>query len=578
MKQWAAYFHVFRSWLDRTLRREQVKYHQSIGAILVQRGIITEPQLEKALAVQREKFDRTGKAVRLGQIIVELGYASESALVEAINLDYQLQVTSLTDDIRGQVADRRRMIVEAMPAARIPIWLQLFGATLLIILISIGSLSFFTIREQRQRLYQQTVKIGKVSLNYFSSNARIPMLEDDILALNTLINEATRVQGLLYAIIVDTQQVIKAHTDVDRIDTPFKGFSNLGDETREGLVRYFDYLSENGRHILNLTRTVVFKEKVLGEVHVGISIDFIETLVRKERGYILLISMFVIILGSVIAVWLGFRFSEPISQLVLATRAIGEGNYQHKIVLDRNDELGNLATAFNQMGEELLRNTMMQQSFGKYIGREVLDMIMAHPESGWLKGHKNEATVVFIDIRGFTAFAEVNPPEQIVEALNTYFEIATRVINQYGGYVDKFIGDAILGVFGVPVFHPDHAERAVRAVLEMHREFRSMPHETHPLLQSVGISINTGLVIAGNIGSQDRLEYTVIGDSVNVASRLNSLAGAGETVISQSVLDQVPDLLTVEKLVTQMIRGRSESVTVFKVTGWRKTDVLAAAH
>ena len=578
MKQWATHVHVLRSQIERALGREQTKYNQSIGAILVQRGIITEPQLEEALRVQREKFDRTGKAIRLGQIIVELGYASEKALVEAINLDYQLQITSLTDDIRGQVADRRRMIIEALPAARRPIWLQLFAATLLIILISIGSLSFFTIREQRQRLYQQTVKIGKVSLNYFSSNARVPLLEDDILALNTLINEATRIEGLLYAIIVDSHKVIKAHTNLDLIDTPFEGFPNIQDETHEGLVSYFHYLTSRGGHILNLTRTVVFKEKVLGEVHVGISIDFIETLVRKERGFILLISLFVILLGSAIAVWLGFRFSEPISQLVLATRAIGEGNYRHKIVLDRNDELGNLATAFNQMGEELLRNTMMQQSFGKYVGREVLDMIMAHPESGWLKGHKNEATVVFIDIRGFTAFSEVNPPEEIVEALNTYFEIATRVINQYGGYVDKFIGDAILGVFGVPVFHPDHAERAVRAAMEMHREFRSLPPDTHPLLQSVGISINSGLVIAGNIGSQDRLEYTVIGDSVNVASRLNGLAGAGETVISQSVLDHVPELLHVEKLVTQVIKGRSESVTVFKVTGWRETDVLAAAH
>ena len=217
---------------------------------------------------------------------------------------------------------------------------------------------------------------------------------------------------------------------------------------------------------------------------------------------------------------LGFHFSRPISNLVLATGEIGSGNYQHKIILARNDELGNLATAFNRMGEELWKNSLMQKSFGKYIGSEVLEMIMANPENDWLKGHRNEATIVFIDIRGFSSYSELKEPEEIVEKLNEYFEIATQAIQDHGGYVDKFIGDAVLGVFGVPVYHKDHAERGVRCCKRYAKRVSEKARNGNGLLQSVGIGINSGVVVSGNIGSQDKMEYTVIGDSVNLAAHL----------------------------------------------------------
>jgi adenylate cyclase len=254
----------------------------------------------------------------------------------------------------------------------------------------------------------------------------------------------------------------------------------------------------------------------------------------------------------------------------LATQEIGVGNYRHKIVLARNDELGNLATAFNRMGSELWKNSLMQKSFGKYVGSEVLDMIMADPESAWLKGRKNEATIVFTDIRGFTSYSEANEPEIIVERLNEYFEIATRSIQDHGGYVDKFIGDAVLGVFGVPIYHQDHVERAVKASIDMQEKFQQEKENGKDILQSVGIGINTGIVVSGNIGSANKMEYTVIGDSVNVASRLNGLAKSGEIIISKSVYDHLSDLIDVEVLSLQYIKGKSEPVETFKVLGTKE--------
>jgi len=554
-----------QSRVNRFLRKSTDDYSKTIGTILTKRGIITEEQLQNALKVQKDKLYTMGKAVRLGQIIVELGYALEEDLVKAVNDEYQISVNTLTDDIGGLVKKKRESFVEALPPTRIPIWLQLFAATMVIIIITILVMSIFILSQQRERLYNQTLKIGKVSLNYFSENAAIPLLEDNILRLNILIKDATHVEGLLYAIIVDRNQTIKAHTDLNKIGKTFNKFANITDVRKEGDVTYFNYFSETEEHVLNLTRLILFNKKELGEVHIGISIDFIEKLIHKAQLTIIEITFFIIIFGSGVAVFLGFHFSRPISNLVQATKEIGLGNYQHKIILARNDELGKLSTAFNRMGEELWKNSLMQKSFGKYIGAEVLEMIMANPESVWLKGHRSEATIVFVDIRGFSSYSEVKEPEEIVEKLNQYFEIATQAIHDNGGYVDKFIGDAVLGVFGVPVYQKNHALRAVRAASDMQKAFFEKHENGNDLLQSVGIGINSGVVVSGNIGSQNRMEYTVIGESVNLAAHLYRLANPGEIIISKSVYDHLKEMLEVEPLPPQYIKGKSEPVETFRL-------------
>jgi len=557
----------FQSRINRWFRKPTVNCSETIGAVLRKRGIVTEEQLQNALKVQNDKLYTLGKAVRLGQIIVELGYALEKDLVKAVNDEYQISINTLTDDLRGIVKKKRESFVEALPPPRIPIWLQFFAATMVIIITTIFVMGFFILSQQRERLYNQTLKIGKVSLNYFSGNAAIPLLEDNVLQLNTLIKDATHAEGLLYAIIVDHNQIIKAHTDINKIGNPFEKFEDITDVRNDADVMYFNYFSKSGTHVLNLSLPIRFQEKELGEVHVGFSIDFIERLIHKAQLTIIVITLFIIIFGCCIAVFLGFHFSRPISNLVQATQEIGSGNYRHKIILDRNDELGNLATAFNRMGDELWKNSLMQKSFGKYIGSEVLEMIMANPESLWLKGHRSEATIVFTDIRGFSLYSEVKEPEEIVEKLNQYFEIATRTIRYHGGYVDKFIGDAVLGVFGVPVYKENHVIRAVMAALDMQKAFFEKGKNGNDLLQSVGIGINSGVVVSGNIGSQDRMEYTVIGDSVNLAAHLYRLASPGEIIISKSVYTNIKALIEVEPLPPQYIKGKSEPVETFKLLG-----------
>lgn len=536
-----------------------------IGAVLKRNQVITDFQLKQALESQQEILKQRGRAVRLGQVIVDLGLADEAEIIRTINAEYQIEVTSLADDIRELLAGKYGAYFERLPRPRLPMWAKMALAVSIIIVLTMFTLGLVVLNQQKERLYDQTVRLGTVSINYFANNAPIPLLEDDILRLNTLIREAARVEGLRYALIVGPDNLIKAHTDVNLIGLPFKHFVENPVTREQDEVVHYRYNRPDGERLINLYRTIQFKEKALGQVHVGISLDFIEALIRQERLSIVMLTLLLLLVGLSVAIFYGIRFTRPVSHLVRATEEIAMGNYQYRVPVRRKDELGTLAGAFNRMGQELYKNAMTQKSFGKYVGSEVLDLILANPETGWLKGTRNEATILFGDVRGFTAYAVDKPPEQVVDALNSYLEIATRVIIKHGGYIDKFIGDAILGVFGVPVYRQDHVERAVRAAVALQEALLQESRNGNTLLAAVGISVHTGEVLAGNVGSQTKMEYTVIGDSVNLASRLNAFAGPSEVVVSRQVVERIERLIDVHPLGPQAVKGRADAVEVFKI-------------
>lgn len=539
-----------------------------IGEILVQKEIITKASLENALETQKQRFFQKGVAVPLGKILVEMGYATtadiDRALDEYDNLSPPhplARLKTLAGTFRGRLSDD-------IPAPRIPIWLQLSVATIFVLAVSSSILSYVIMERQRGKLYDHTIKLGTVSLNYVADNAKVPLLSENTLALNTLINNVASVDGHFYAFIIDNDNIIKAHTDHDKIDRELAPFSNIDQVLSEGGLTYFNHSLPDGSNVLNISMPIVFQDKKLGEVHVGLSVDFIHDLFISERAFLAFTTLIIIILGMVVAIVFGLRFSRPVSTLVEATTEFARGNYDYKVDLKRNDEFGTLGDAFNRMGTELFRQSMMRETFGKYVGPEVLDMIMRSSGQTWLKGQKNEASILFADIRGFTGYAETKEPEEVVEKLNEFFSIATEVVLKHDGYIDKFIGDSVLAIFGVPVYQQDHMERSIRAAVAMQKELARNALLGNTLLASVGIGIASGMVVAGNIGSQVKMEYTVIGDSVNVASYINSLAGPGDIIVGSDENVQPPAFAKILQLEPQKVKGREELVNVFQVLGY----------
>jgi adenylate cyclase len=552
------------------LERLGLGRREPLGRMLVRAKVISDDQLRKALDIQRS----TKK--QLGMIIVEEKFASEYNVLQAIAKYYRVSATALSDDFAALLEPRVTSWRDKLAHLRIPIGIKLSIAITFMIWLTILTLSIVMLARQRDRLYAQTMRTGTVSLNYFTNDAALPLLEDDILRLNSLIKDSTSGEGLVYATIVDRAGVIKAHTDTSRIGS-IAPARPAGEESRtEGATTSVTYRGPNGEHLMNLSRPVTYSGKTLGEANVGISLDFIDGQIRRESLTIIVLSLFIVLLGISIAIMIGVGFARPISQLVLATQEIGKGNFQYRVERVRGDEFGDLASAFNYMSRELWKKLVMTKSFGSYVSPEILEMVLAHPEGDLLGGKRMEVTVVFTDIRGFTAYAEANPPERVVEHINAYFEIATRHIHKQGGYVDKFIGDAVLGVFGAPLAQPDHALRALRASVAMQRELLAQDATANPLLAKVGIGINSGVAISGDLGSEVKRQYSVIGDCVNVASRLNAFAAGGKTIISRSTREAAGTLVEVLALPPVKVKGKTDPIEIFEVLGVKETPSPAS--
>ena len=222
----------------------------------------------------------------------------------------------------------------------------------------------------------------------------------------------------------------------------------------------------------------------------------------------------------------------------------------------------------------------MKKLFGQYVSKDVYDQLVSNPALARLGGQRREMTVLFSDIRGFTTVSEKGTPEEIVHTLNEYFTKMVEIVFRHKGTVDKFVGDMVMALFGAPLDDPLNAEHAIDAALEMldalHTLNLQWEAEGRPKLD-IGIGINTGPMIAGNIGSDAIMSYTVIGDSVNLGSRLESLNKqyATRIIISEFTKSRLTKAYDLKPLGDVVVKGKSKAVTIFEVL--TKTDPLAPA-
>jgi adenylate cyclase len=199
-----------------------------------------------------------------------------------------------------------------------------------------------------------------------------------------------------------------------------------------------------------------------------------------------------------------------------ALARIRAGDLEARVSVDDSGEVGALQMGFNEMAAGLAERQRIRETFGTYVDRDVAEHILR--EGTALEGEQVEVTLLFLDIRNFTTFAERLSAPEVVSTLNRLFEAIVPLIHARGGHVDKYVGDGLLAVFGAPRRHTDHADRALTAALEI---ARAVDDEFGDEL-SVGIGLDSGPVVAGNVGGAGRLEFSVIGDAVNVAARVES--------------------------------------------------------
>lgn len=226
----------------------------------------------------------------------------------------------------------------------------------------------------------------------------------------------------------------------------------------------------------------------------------------------------------------------------------------------------------NLLANKIEHEASKRAQFQRLLSPNLVEQIVSGQLTLNQGGSRRDVTMLFADIRGFTAMSERHPPEEMVVTLNEYFEVMVDVLFRHGGTLDKYVGDEVIGLFGAPVELPDAPLRSVRCALDMMRaleEFNRLRQDQGRERVSIGIGVNTGPVIAGAIGSSRTLQYTVIGDAVNIAARLCSLAKPGEIIISESTLQFAGPHIIVEPRKAVQLRGRREALPIYAVQGIR---------
>jgi class 3 adenylate cyclase len=282
------------------------------------------------------------------------------------------------------------------------------------------------------------------------------------------------------------------------------------------------------------------------------------------RRQLLVFAVLALFAGLLLSLLVAHSLSVPLRELVAGTEAVRGGDFFHKVPVRSRDEVGQLATSFNEMAEGLAQKeryrTVLNMVTDEKVARELMKGQLA------LGGELREVTVLFCDIRGFTPLTQGMPPEEVIEMLNVHMTALKRVVKEHNGVLDKFVGDLLMAIFGAPVSTGEDALDAARCSLVLIQK-REELNETARHKLKIGIGIATGTVVAGCMGSADHLNYTVLGERVNLASRLCGQAGPGQVIIDQATRDKLAEKITTEPLPSLNLKGFSENVVAYQLTG-----------
>lgn len=298
----------------------------------------------------------------------------------------------------------------------------------------------------------------------------------------------------------------------------------------------------------------------------------------RLQWLLLIIALISIALVSLAALWLAKTVSKPVQLLARGVQAIEQGDYSYQVQHTGQDEIGKLGSAFNNMGVQLLEKEKIRTLLGKVVSPAVANELLSHDVV--LGGETREITALFTDLAGFTSIAETMTAQDLVALLNDYLTHMSGAISQHAGVLDKFIGDAIVAFWGAPVDDDLHAQHAVYCALAMQQtlqQLRAVWQQRGLPLLTMRIGINTGYAVVGNVGSIDRLDYTMIGDTVNLAARLegaNKYYGS-EILISQYTYERIKAIFLCRELDSVRVQGKQQSVAIYQVLA-EKNSVTSA--
>jgi len=454
-------------------------------------------------------------------------------------------------------------------------------ALIMTLLISSGMilLGLVIVNNQTQLLEKQMDHFADTVVEQLADNSKELVMSDDILSLMVVISNLGSQENILGAVIYADDGHILASSGVIPSDEIYRLYNRSKEDQnkKEHFRLQWKTNSVTGQTIgaTSYITPIKFQNIVAGHALITFSTEEIKQTILEMIQAIVAATIIMILLGIFVSLHMGRRISKPLHSLMDASREISSGNYQYQIIERRNDELGNLTEALNRMANGLLEKTQVEDAFSRYVSKSIAKEIMGNLEHIQLGGTHVEGSVIFADIVGFTQLSENHSAEEITSVLNDYFSYISLASKMYQGTIDKYMGDCAMIVFGVPEedrLHKLHAVYCAVMIQKLIERINIVRRNHNKLAVSFRIGINSGSMLAGNLGSTERMQYTVVGESVNLASRLQHIAEKDQIIISREFYND-PDIqwrLSARKYKSIHLRGIKEEVSTYIVT-----DVIA---
>ena len=472
---------------------------------------------------------------------------------------------------------------------RFPLRLKIAGFAAALVVLSTGLLALFAVvvpwrakLKQQERIASALVQtVLPLGIDLRADGAHI-----DPVRVHALVANSNRVHGveIAYALLWDE----KGNLDSDASSVNAQLLERVSPSLAQLYLRDREKALEvlatgkpqRGIHRLTRFLTMSNPKGAIGRLDLGLSTAVIDEELRRSLERDALVLGASLLLGVVGALFIARRIAQPLADLSGAMLRLREGDFEVRApaVKSANDEVGDLARAFDEMAAGLRQRERLKNTLDRYVSGDVAERILEEKDDLLLRGEIRHVTVLFLDVRGFTTVSESLTPTEVVALLNEYFDVVVDRVTAHGGSVNKFIGDAAMCIWGAPKAAQNGERAAVHCALEIQAALATLSIDrARRGLTPVGfgIGINSGEAVAGNLGAARRLEYTVIGDPVNLAQRLESQARAGQILISQPVYDKVAGEVEVSPREAVKLKGKSQPVPLWEVTR-RKAATEAA--
>lgn len=500
-----------------------------------------------------------------------MGIDTIDKLLQKLGQIYHL-ISKTIRNFRSYFYSLKNIVKEAFIS--FPIRSKLIIILLSVVIFVILIMSFIFQQSEERILKGKLEEICNLSVRYLSLDIKDELLlkKYEALTESVLTIKQQQIYGLDYALVINRDGQIVAHTDstISLTNVKFispellKELNQLDDvgsyETGTHYEFYYPisfYITENGTNV----------KKNVGYAGIGFLKDVILAPVREAQKIIFTIALIVTIVSVLGIYFISQKMVKQIQELSEGAKKIGEGNLDVVISVNSRDELGQLAREFNNMIMHLKEKLHMQKFVSQMTRQMIKKNIISNNKN--FTGETREVAVIFSDVRNFSEFSQRHEPKFVINLVNIYLDLQAQIIEQHFGVVDKFMGDQVMGIFE----GRDKIRNVVNAGVEIQKYIRLLNEKREKLgeeILTVGIGFNIGSAVVGNIGSKDRLDYTVVGDVVNLASRFCDVAKSGQIITSVELLEQCNTIYPTVTIGSIRVKGRSELIEICEIDYMRE--------